>query len=540
MTGRFWVLFFPIIFLAFSSRAAAPAHGKQRLRELVILPSMDLNFSFAWNFDGNLWRFGSSGDLREDIASFKRQVNDHPQNIQEWLQLGFLYSLNQQTNESQAAFEKAESLCRERVINRPKDGLLLTQFAKALDELGKDTQAESTYRQATVVSAEEWRTWAGLGIFLAARADAELLPAEMRRNLLPFSPPPDKVLDYQPPEEALKAAVALAKEADQCMFKAMSLATNEPDAFMQQASFAQTSAMTGFWIHYFQHGKFLDNAAWRATFPAQKSSQAMQKASDLTPKDSRLIATAIYADFMGWFLEHRPRDYDPSQMPEALIQKVHNGMARLETLANDSDKKTACNALLSIAMLKLLMKGSPADARELAQRAVQLDPRQEQAWDMWLAGSLADNASAEQLLKICESRLKQNNSANNHLLMAKALIKDSKWAEADAQTQEAIKLEPENVMAQIMGIAICIHQSTDDETLKKCLGSFVAVTQILAKTLDSKEKQNHWREAMLNQAIAQELYSGQDYRKEARAAVDDVLKHFPDDGDAKEILEALE
>jgi len=187
-----------ILTAALSLHAAAPPRGNDRLRELVVFPVMNLNFSFYLYLQGNKWVVSENLNLPDEISRLREEMKQQPDDIKQLLLLGNALDSNGETNESQSCYQKAEQLCQNKLAVNPQDGLTLIDLGEALNGLNKNEEAESVYRQATLVSSNEWRCWVGLGNFLAN--EYELLFPENMRSQVSFSAQmlSQAVLDYRP------------------------------------------------------------------------------------------------------------------------------------------------------------------------------------------------------------------------------------------------------------------------------------------------------------------------------------------------------
>lgn len=80
------------------------------------------------------------------------------------------------------------------------------------------------------------------------------------------------------------------------------------------------------------------------------------------------------------------------------------------------------------------------DAKVDLRRAVTLEPARDKAWELLFISAV----STDELVSICESLVKCKNSARNHLLLAKALIKQNRLGDAALQTKRAAELDHDN------------------------------------------------------------------------------------------------
>ena len=172
------------------------------------------------------------------------------------------------------------------------------------------------------------------------------------------------------------------------------------------------------------------------------------------------------------------------------------------------------------------------------QRSVFLDPSREDAWDL-LLGLQIQSASPEQLAAICESRLKYKDSARNRLLLARAYQHEEKWDLAADQAMQALKLDPDNVVAELELTALALKQSTDVNELAKVAAMMPELTRMVGVLPPGVEAAKRRREVLLDMAISGGLITTEDGAKIAKVCLAMVLKDSPDDQSAKDILGAL-
>lgn len=522
----------------FAAKAAAPAHGKQRLRELAVFPTLSMRCAFQVKMDGSIWWLSDGATLTDDISALKQELKQDPDDVRKLLKLGYLLGQNNQTNESTRAFDYARVVCKSRLASRPQDGVLLTEFGKALLELGKMEEAESVYRKAVAVDSNQWQCWAGLSDFLQQDAYNTLMAGYapiLNSNLTTKA-----LLDYHPPGNALKDSQALQAEGTRCMERAMVLATNDPEAFIQHAGYVGSCRMYDAWLHHFVDGAAMDaKAMWPTTF-SPEAAQDLRKAADLSPNDPLLIGAAAFLDFACNVMEPSVGKPQLDKVPDSTGRHMNEALARLQKFSESSDNKIAARALRDIVMIKLMMlKHEDPSFAELAHRAVKLDPTSDEAWNLWL-GLAGPDASPTELVSMSEARLKQKDSAFNHLILGKALVKNSKWDEAEAEAETVLLLDPNNITARLMQEAIVIRQSTNDDSLNAAASPINSLQTLLAQLPEGDEKQTHVREFTLNYAIICGLLSEDEYHQKAKTIINDFISKQPDDEDARKIREALE
>ena len=520
-----------------SSHADAPRRGKERLRELALYPAMNLSVQFQYNFNGlELWIADGLG-LPDEIARQQEELRKQPDDIQGSLRLAFLLNKNDLTNDAEIYWRKSEQLCRTRLETQPKNGLLLSYLGEALGSLDKNDEAMVSYRQAVLVSSNEWKCWAALGLELETRSQNLLLPENASFQIgLPI---PQAVLDFHPSLDALKASEEKDREASRCFERAVALGKKESEVFALHAEYTRISNWRNcLWRHIRDHAG-LNNKSLGVAYLNKASAADLRKAAELKPKDYKYISMAAYFEWSGEFLNSAsPTNFTPELLSDSARKFIHEAMSKLENLSSDPDKKIASGALENLGLLTVLFGGSQQKGADYFRRAVALGPDREQSWD-GLFGFSVESSSLDELLVLCEARLKHSDSARNHLIMAKILSKQKKWDKATEQSQAALKLEPDNVSANIMLVALTIRQSGDDASLGPAKDRIKSMGELFVKLPENQEKMDRSREVYLNTAIICGLSDGDD-RIYARKMIDSLLRANPNDDDAKNISQALE
>ncbi|HSY19682.1 MAG TPA: hypothetical protein VK815_15170 [Candidatus Acidoferrales bacterium] len=531
----------------FAVQAAAPPRGDDRLRELVVFPEMNLNFNFGMSPEGIQWVINENVNLTEKISQLREEAKQQPGDIKRILNLAYALDKNDETNESQACYQKAEQLCRKKLATSPQDGLTMIDLGAALQGLIKKEEAESVYRRATLVSSNEWRCWASLGNYLAEDYGSLFANEPRGQEIFQALMSSQEDSGYRPPAEALKQLEAKANEAARCYERAVALAPGEPELYLQRAGYACSSNMVDCLIRHYRDKEAIDSKTWLLAFWSQKTIADLQKAAELSPKNYQYISLATYYVWYSAILRLNGANSAilrldgantaADALPDTTRDYVHGAMARLEQLSEDPDKKIAAGALEHHGMLSIFLKNTSAAQTDL-RRAVALDPARESSWDMLLV-ALAESGSPEEKVAVCEARLKARNSAWNHLLLARAFQYLKKWDKAGEEIEAALKLEPDNLVAQLELAALALTQSNDPDAMAKAGTHLAQFEKIFEKAPYSKESESEWRCLNLNLAIYDALTGAPGSKDMAKACLETVLKRHPDDQDAKAIAGAL-
>jgi tetratricopeptide (TPR) repeat protein len=526
-----------IFFLTLPVFAAAPPRGSDRLRELIVFPQMDVNINLAMSFQGDGWDVFEPSDAAEKISRLREELRQHPNDIQALLELGNLLDSHYETDQSQGCYEQAEKLSRDKVSANPEDGLALDDLGEALSRLGKLEEAENVYRKATLVSSNNWQCWVRLGNFLPSRSFPSMFSEKLNRQLNFAQPPPQEILDFRPPLEALKKAEDSLDEASRCFDRAVAIAPKEPEVFFQRAGYMSVSNWeNGYFLHLRDNGK-VDPSVWFSFF-SKETVANLQKAADLNPQNYKYIGLAAGFEWFRNVMQAKSRDLTLAMLPNDSRRLIQSAMTQLENLSQKPDKKVAAGALQYLGLLNYVCGNRRAAASDF-QRAVVLDPSREQSWDMLLGIYVKDREFADKAVPLCESRLKYKDSARNRLMLAKAYTYQKKWGDAEAQAEMAAGMETNNVVAPLLLAAIDLEQSSDPTFLPKALDELNRAQDLGHRLGSSTQSWARWREITLDQAIFDGLSDTADSEKTARECLHLVLKYYPNDETARQILSAL-
>lgn len=526
-----------LFYLALPVFAAAPPRGSQRLRELVVFPEMDANINLSISLQGNVWVFVDSRDPSEKMARLREELKQHPDDIPALLKMGNLLDGYNATNQSLACYEQAEKLSRDKIAANPEDGRALDDLGEVLFRLGKIEEAESMYRKATLVSSNDWQCWAQLGNFLSLRSFPLMFPENLRSQLNFAQAPPQEILDYRPPLETLKKAEASLNEASRCFDRAVAIVPKEPEIYFQRAGYMSVSNWENCFFLHFRHDEKIDPPRWFSFF-SKETIANLQKAADLSPQNYNYIGLAAGFEWFRNVMQAKAPNLTLDMLPNDSRQRIQGAMTRLEDLSQGPDKKIAAGALEYLGLLNYAC-GNVRAAASNFQQAIALDPSREQSWDMLMGIYIKERDFAGKAVPLSESRLKYQDSARNHLMLAKAYTYQEKWNDAAAQAQIAAHMETNNIVAPLLLAAIYLKQSSDAPFLPRAMEQLDRAQDLGHRLGSSTQSWARWREITLDQAIFDGLADTADSEKTARACLDLVLKYYPNDETARQILSAL-
>jgi tetratricopeptide (TPR) repeat protein len=519
-------------------QGAASAHGKEALRELAVFPTYTLSIQYGFNFTGREWRIDDGHSLADEISALRVELKSDPGDIDRVLHLAYLLSQGNQTNDGLQIAQQAEDLCRKHLDATPQDGVLLVQLGEALGDQGKGDEAESMLRRSVLVASNDWRPWSSLGIYLESKSIRYLLPdTDDLAGAGSWSKVIELVLNFQPTAENLRTSEEIHREAGQCLQRAVKLGGKDPEMWIEHAGGEITGGFQNLVYRHWHDQQSLDGFALMKSFYSGSAASDLRKASELRPRDYRLICVAAYMEYAaaaGNSGGMAPTKTPPKDLlSDAARKSVHEDMTRLDDLSNDADKKIAAGAAESLALLAFV-NGDTAGAIAGFRRAVALDPSREQSWDALLGLSPEPDR-----LDLCESRLKVSNTAFNHLLLSSCWRKQQEWEKCRAEAEAALKLEPDNLAAKLTIVALLIRQSTDNDSLLALPDQLTSISDILEKSTGTDEDKERYREFALNSILVKVLWNYPEVAP-ARDLLDQFSKMFPNDEDAAKIRAALQ
>lgn len=525
------------LLLALGVQAATPELGKDKLRRLVKLPG--LTFQAEWAFDPETgFTLGSNDqDKSSQIKTLRKELLADPTDADGYLRLGALYAdVNDYPNASSAR-SKAVQLFRNRVDLQPEDALLLAKFGQALQAAGKKQEAESVLRRAILAGPKEWKCWLALGRFL---------DAESRRIISEHAKPGSavKMKGRSSSDSADSAAdrVALAQkrlaEAGDCFDQAVTNAPAEAEVYLRRGLHRtlQSSLLNDIREASGEHKPDIEVLS---DYFSTETLADLQQASRLSTKDYRLIGNVALFEIYSVNARNGKRSlgagFDWTTLPDASQRSIRRDMTQLEDLAADPDPKLAAGALEVLSILQGPVLHETSSRVANLRRALALDPSREQVWEM-LAGTLARAERYEELLSVCETHLKQKDSARSHILLAKAYERLKQWDNAEEQVAAALRQAPNDFTANLSLAALLVKRSDDPSVLGEANGWLSRCDQILAGMPTAQRPRQLVIDFTLTRGI---YYALADDIEAARRWVKTVIDSDRENELAKDILAAM-
>jgi tetratricopeptide (TPR) repeat protein len=337
----------------------------------------------------------------------------------------------------------------------------------------------------------------------------------------------------KPSPVLVERAKALMAESRACFNHAVEAAPGEVEVYERRGAQGWTSCFLQLQMRQAQ-GEKIDSNKDIADYFSGGGREDLNKIVTLSPTNYLAIGTAVLsAAVPSMVMMHRQSLQESSLwlvLPEDSRQLIRNAITLLQKIQESPNSRAQAGACEVEGFIKFLIMNDTAGAEQSARRAVALDPSRKQSWELFL-GILASSGRITELAAVSESRLKSDPSARNYLVHAKALFKLNQFDKSGQQVKQALRLEPDNVLAH-MAVAALMLKRADEESLKD---AFVHLNR--AKTLMGDSP-------LAQQAVDLCLLSGfyfalNDKPAMARGLFEQILNYDSNDADAKNALAAL-
>lgn len=521
-------------------RAAAPAGGKERLRQLVRLPRLSFDLGFAFDPLRGMVLPPNLLELNREIAKLRPSLEEDAANAAGYARLAQLYAEAGRTLDARRARAKAVSLYRQQGIEQSSDALKLAAFGVVLLGTDEIEEAERVLRRAVNLAPNEWRTLSGLARCLTVKAMVALGPRPGSRPetawiaMLLMDALTDK-----PSQAQTDAAEQATDEAVALYGRAIALEPKDPEPYVGRAGALTLRSCLQFLKEPTAGSAEPGGMRFaRALYPATALPD-MRAAARYAPRDPLRIGIAAWYEVSTAFLErgtfpleHLATGESWTNLPDSARQAVREAMARLEDLGQGTEKAAAAAALEMLAALQAYVVSDPRGAEASLRRAVALDPQRSSAWDL-LVFVLVTSQRPADLLAVCEARMKEEESARNRLLVAKAQEQLGHWDDVFAEVRTLQRRYPEDFYAQLALAAALLRNATDP-------AAFEQPAQLLAKA-EKLAGDSPSRDQVVNLLFLRGLLLGlADQPEAARTQLKRALELDKETAGAAEALQILE
>lgn len=529
------ILIVSVLLVALSLHAVTPELGKDKLRNLVKLPT--IGFQPSWGFDAERgFILGlNEHEVSNRIFSIRSDLKHDDSDAESCLTLAELYSSINRPANARASYSQAVNLFRHRMDRQPDDPLLLAGFGRALQGVDKQSEAESVLRKAVLIAPKESKCWIALGRFLDSRAQHALLdnpaPADADSDASASS---DRISPNQ-----VSQAKKWMDEAGHCFDQAVATAPDESESYFRSAMHRSLSKMMLNEIRLASGEQKEDVDLLNDYFSANGLSD-LQHASRLDPKNYRLLGNTILYEIytacarkgqINW------REFSWNSLPDKSQRSIREELARLQSLAEYPDPQIAAGALEILGVIQGPVLHESRTSLADLRRAVALDPSREESWEL-IASSLAGSQRYEELLSLAEDRIQHNDSTRNRIILAKAYEKLKRWDDAEEEVEFALKDSPDDFTLNLALGALLLKRSQEDPSLLSDADGWLAHAQELLKKMPTTDRTH---QQIVELTLTRSIYFAlTDEVETARLWAKSVLDQDKDNKMAQEILSAMD
>jgi tetratricopeptide (TPR) repeat protein len=513
--------------------AATPEGASDRLRKLLKMPLISLEAGISLNSEEGFAILQNKADASKEIAELRKQLKADSSDAERYDRLGDLYQRGGDSRRASDYYKKAATLYRQQVNSRPDDPELLVNLGKALWATDQNTEAESVLRRAVRIDPSRPTSWQTLGHFLQAEAKRALVSENANRSALSPERLLYEIASNKPQAEQVTRARKVSTEASACFDRAVAVATNCADAYLQRGLHKSFDGYLQNVFAFVQGEKTDMNEVMKGMFTVE-SLPDLQTAARLSSSEYRTVAMAAFfeafaADFE--FTKHAQNTVRWQQLPDRSQRSIREAVARLDNFGQNPDAKISAGAMECLTIIQAFVIGDRAGAEKSARRAVTLDPSRDTAWDL-LIGFLVKPESYQELRTVCEQRLRHRESSRNRILLAKAYEKLNQLDRAEQHVQAALRLDSDDFTANLSE-AVLLMKRPSDSGLASAYRYLTRSEQLLKKATQLEQRHLQF---ILTSSIYYALRGETD---KARQLLRDVLEADRNNEDAREILSAL-
>lgn len=517
--------------------AVTPELGKERLRKLVKLPTV--TFQANWSFDPERgFALGSSSqDTTARTARLRGEMKRDASDAERYHALAELYIGNNDFANAGRCWSRAVEFYRRRLESQPTDGVLMAGLGESLHGTGKTQEAESLLRRATHTAPGEWKCWVALGRFLDAEARRSIEQSS-RTGTGVDEEKPSNAAAGQPSSGRVALAQRRLEEAGECFEKAVTLAPDEAEVYLRRALHRCLRNVLENRIRLAE-GEQKEDADVLSNCYSPESLADLQRASRLRPEDYQLMAGTVLFEIYTACSRNGQVKWDElswNSLPDKSQRSFHDAIARLEDLGQNPDARVAAGALELLGILQGPVLHEPQRAIANFRRALALDPSREQAWEM-LASLLARGGRYQELLAVCEDRVRRHNSARSHLLLAKACERLGLWEDCEENVLAALGDGPNEFALNLSYAALLLRRSKSAALLSEA-NDWLVRAELLASKAPSAQRS---RQQIIDLALTRSIYFAlADEVDAARQWANAVINQDKENKLAREILSAMD
>ncbi len=469
----------------FPARAAS-AQSNQRLRSLSPLPSLKMSLEITTRELTHPEVRLATNELGRQISALKKELNQTPGDAERYRQLGRYEEAVGRYDEAKESFAKAVPLFRLRAEASLRDAGVQVQFAEALQGIGEVEEAEHVLRAAARAVPDDWTCWTSLGDSLSQKGLVSLYggtnsPQQDQSLASRIS----QMMRRRPTPNQVKQAQESKAEAEKCFDRAVALAPKEPKVYLARAMHHTSYAG----LKRLAQIRSLDMPEPMEIVEIWSSPQVCADFAmvvRLDPTNYAAVATWGWIEAAPAWINHSPNgERSIDSLTGDRRKNVLESMRLLESLGNHANAATAAGALEALGILRVTVTDDWDGAKAAFRRAVALDPSRAQAWDV-LVGLVSQSNDPQELLSVCEQRVKFADTARNRVALAKACDRAGLADKAIDQARQAVRLAPKDPVAHLCAGALLLRRFPDEKTAAE-MKEHLSTAHLLLAEMDDND-----------------------------------------------------
>lgn len=453
-------------------QAASAPSGQEAFRRLLKLPVLHAEFSLRLDPEAGYVLSGGNPDRTPEIERLTQAMQEQPADAERHFALFEIYRQLGQGARATNHLARAVTWFRTLADTQSENAALLAKYGRALDLASEDKQAEAVLRRAVRLGPKEWRGWSALSQLLLGKCLHTLTEGLPERA----SDRPQTLLAAAIKKEISAQQLQKARgdldEALRCTDRAVALAPKEVEPWADRSL-----------VHaYVGMLRFIQDVLGGAESSAMKIHRAMfstnaltdlEQISRLKPEDPviwgkiglfRLVDAAVGLGQRG--AEQLSNGDLWSLLTDRQRLELQQVFTALENLSQGGNPTVAAAALEFLGAFQWTAMRDWRGAEKSLRRAVQLDPRRDMAWDFLMA-VLVDTERNEEAVNAAEMRLQTRDNVRNRVAAAKACDRAGRLPKAQAHLAAALKLDPDDYLANFAGAIIVMKSARDEDQLRR-------------------------------------------------------------------------
>jgi tetratricopeptide (TPR) repeat protein len=451
--ARIGLVLFGLVVLA--SSVSAQGVDKAKLREAAVLPSLPLAVAVEWNAENRDAR-GKRIDQPMRLEVLKKQLKGTEEDALVLLEISLLQKQREEWRERRETLQQIEQLLRP--VTQSKSATqahLVCLYADVASKLGLiDSDACLKWAQhAARVAPDDWRCWTYLGEVRSQQT----LEAFFRYRTTPPGGLQSMLADLvksPPTAKAIMTAEECLNEAKACYDHARKLAPQVAERQEKRFSFRTFETLLRNTLCELRNQPIV---APRLMYDPALLDE-LKAMAELVPDHVGWQAQTAHALIFAVLKQQKTKDGAPAPLTAEEKARVKPYLDRLQKGAASSDADSAAHCRCVLMALHQLM-GDTENVVRYAAQTLQVDPKNDSAWDGWEM-VLLEQKRDQEAGEVAKARAERAPSARSHYLWARHLAERKDWAATEEALRAGLKLDPENVHC-MLGLAATLMKAGD-------------------------------------------------------------------------------